>query len=233
MLLSVDTSSRYGGVALSGDDGQVVETRMWRSAANHTAQLMPAVTELLSARGIRAAELTGVAAALGPGPFSALRVGVSAAKGLAMAGGFPIVGVDTLLLEAQRYLEHAAFGQPQGENHVVAWLEAGRNEVAAGVFGASGERLREDRVAAPGDLLHQDAGRPLTTVYCGEAAWARRSEIAVQAGNRSGLIMMPWTPADRLWALAEVAARRLSEGQSDELATTCGCQPSVRHAGGT
>ena len=36
MLLSIDTSSRYGGVALSTVDGQVIEARMWRSTANHT-----------------------------------------------------------------------------------------------------------------------------------------------------------------------------------------------------
>ena len=219
MLLSIDTSSRYGGAALSGDDGQVVEARMWRSTANHTAQLMPVVNELLSARGLRAAELSAVAVALGPGPFSALRVGVSAAKGLAMAGGFPIIGVDTLLLEAWPHLTVSAHNQPPGEGSVSSWLDAGRSEVAAGVFNAGGERLTDDRVDSPADLLQQDFGRPLTTVYCGEAAWARREEIAVLAGNRSEFIVMPWTPAARLWALAELAARRLNGGQSDDLAT--------------
>ena len=96
MLLCIDTSSRFGGVALAEDAGLVVEARLWHSTANHTAQLMPAVAEALKARGQRVADLSGVAVALGPGPFSALRVGVSAAKGLAMATGFPIVGVDTL-----------------------------------------------------------------------------------------------------------------------------------------
>ena len=219
MLLSIDTSSRYGGVALSTVDGQVIEARMWRSTANHTAQLMPAVTELLSTRGIRAAELTGVAVALGPGPFSALRVGVSAAKGLAMAGGFPIVGADTLLLEAWPHLAVSAHDQPSGEGGVASWLDAGRNEVAAGVFSAGGERMTHDRVASPGDLLQQDFETPLTTVYCGEAAWVRREEIAALAGDSSGFFVMPWTPAARLWALAELAARRLNDGQSDDLAT--------------
>ena len=219
MLLSIDTSSRYGGVALSGDDGQVVEARMWRSTANHTAQLMPAVTEVLAARGIRAAELSGVAVALGPGPFSALRVGVSAAKGLAIAGGFSIVGVDTLLLEAWPYLAESARHQPPGAGGAASWLDAGRNEVAAGVFGAGGERMTDDRVASPADLLQQDFETPLAAVYCGEAAWARREEVAALAGNGSGFIVMPWTPAGRLWALAELAARRLNDGQSDDLAT--------------
>lgn len=219
MLLSIDTSSRYGGVALSTVDGQVIEARMWHSTANHTAQLMPAVTELLSARDIRAAELTGVAVALGPGPFSALRVGVSAAKGLAMAGGFPIVGADTLLLEAWPYLAVSARDQPPGGGSVASWLDAGRNEVAAGVFSAGGERMMHDRVESPADLLQQDFGRPLTTVYCGEAAWTRRKDIAALAGNSSGSFVMPWNPAARLWALAELAASRLNNGQSDDLAT--------------
>ena len=219
MLLSIDTSSRYGGAALSGDDGQVIEARLWRSTANHTAQLMPSVTELLTAQGVRAAELTGVAVALGPGPFSALRVGVSAAKGLAMAGGFPIVGADTLLLEAWRYLDLAICGPSSGQGELASWLDAGRNEVAEGSFRADGERSRDDRVAPPADLLRQGDEVALATVYCGEAAWARRAEIASLAGEGFGCVVMPWTPADRLWALAEMAARRMNEDQSDDLTT--------------
>ena len=219
MLLAIDTSSRHGGAALADADGLVLEARLWRSTANHTAQLMPAVAQLLQAQGLRTAELTGVAVALGPGPFSALRVGVSAAKGLAMAGGFPIVGADTLLLEAWPYLTVSAHDQRSGEGGMVSWLDAGRNEVAAGVFSAGGERMTDDRVASPADLLQQDFGRPLTTVYCGEAAWARREEIVAPAGNSSRFIVMPWTPAARLWALAELAANRLNDGQSDDLAT--------------
>ena len=219
MLLVIDTSSRHGGAALADAGGLVLEARLWRSTANHTAQLMPAVAELMSARGIRAAGLTGVAVALGPGPFSALRVGVSAAKGLAMAGGFPITGVDTLLLEGWPYLAGFPADQAPGTSGVVSWLDAGRNEVAAGLFGVDGERLRDDRVAAPTDLLQQDAGEPLATVYCGEAAWARREEITALAGQNPPCVVMPWTPADRLWALAGVAALKLSEGQSDDLVT--------------
>ena len=219
MLLSIDTSSRYGGVALSGEDGMVVEARVWRSTANHTAQLMPAVTALLSTRGVKAADLDGVAVALGPGPFSALRVGVSAAKGLAIAGGFPIFGVDTLLLEAWPYPAGPAHRMPTGAGGVASWLEAGRNEVAAAVFDADGERMADDRVASPADLVREDSERPSSTLYCGEAAWARREEIAALGGNKPGIIVMPWTPADRLWSLAELAAGRLNAGQSDDLAT--------------
>ena len=216
MLLSIDTSSRHGGVALCDADGGVIEARLWRSTANHTAQLMPAIAELLKARQVRAGDLDGVAVALGPGPFSALRVGVSAAKGLAMAAGFPIIGVDTLALEARPHLT------PDGI--VAAWLDAGRNEVAVGWFASEVERLREDEIASPETLLEQEPALPEgALIYCGEAAHARRGMIG-DFGDKRGdsvrpTVVAPWTPADRLWALAAIAVRRLDRNESDDLAT--------------
>ena len=213
MLLAIDTSSRHGGVALADETGQVMEARLWRSTANHTAQLMPALTELLGAQRLRAADLNGVAVALGPGPFSALRVGVSAAKGLAIAGGFPIVGLDTLSLEAGPHLSPDAM--------VVAWLDAGRNEVAAGWFERDGQRVREDAIEAPYALLDQDAaGRERSLIYCGEAAHARRDLILDPARNDGAsnlALLAPWTPADRLWRLALAGAHRVAEGDTDDL----------------
>ena len=215
MLLSIDTSSRYGGVALSNADGSVVEARLWRSSANHTAQLMPAVVELLAAQGIRAIELDGVAVALGPGPFSALRVGVSAAKGLAVAADFPIVGIDTLALEAQPHLT--------ANTLVSAWLDAGRNEVAVGWFGEDGQRVREDEIAAPEKVMPPEPGSPQETlIYCGEAAYGRRQLIGEPTHRHDrerSAEVAPWTPADRLWALASAGAKRLAADRTDDLAT--------------
>ena len=215
MLLSIDTSSRHGGAALSDPDGNVLEARLWRSTANHTAQLMPAVAEILKAQNVRAAELDAVAVALGPGPFSALRVGVSAAKGLAMAGGFAIIGVDTLALEARSKLV------PNGI--VAAWLDAGRNEVAAGWFDGYGSRIRDDEIASTETLLDHDSALPHTLmVYCGEAAHSRQDSI-VGSGDDNlpsrPTLVMPWTPADRLWSLASAAAERLRHNETDDLAT--------------
>ena len=215
MLLCIDTSSRHGGVALSDTDGVVVEARLWHSTANHTTQLMPAVAELLASRKLSAAELSGVTVALGPGPFSALRVGVSAAKGLAMAAGYPIIGIDTLSLEARPHLT------PDGI--VSAWLDAGRNEVAAAWFQPNGERVREDAINSPDALLEDEPALPDgALIYCGEAANSRRDTIrnADGSGHASRpATVAPWTPASRLWALAELAAGRIRDGDADDLAT--------------
>lgn len=213
MLLSIDTSSRHAGVALCDADGTVIEARLWRSTANHTAQLMPAVAELLKAQSTLAADLAGVAVALGPGPFSALRVGVSAAKGLAMAAGFPIIGIDTLAMEARPHLTPGVV--------TAAWLDAGRNEVAVGWFAGDGERVREDEIASPETLLERESALSEgAVIYCGEAAHARRDVIDDKRGDPlRPTVVASWTPADRLWALAAIAAKRLDRNEGDDLAT--------------
>ena len=213
MLLAIDTSSRHGGVALCDPAGSVLAARLWRAAGSHTAQLLPAVAELLAAQDADAGDLSGVAVALGPGPFSALRVGVSAAKGLAIAAGIPIIGADTLALEAQPHLT------PDGI--VCAWLEAGRREVAAAWFDGNGARVRDDAIAAPETLLEQETALPAgALLYCGEASDVRRAEIRNarqdDAGRPAGVA--PWNPALRLWALASIAAGRMAQGDADDLA---------------
>ena len=156
MLLAIDTSTRNAGVALARE-GQVISSRSWRSAVNHTAELMPAVAHLLAGAGLSVNDLEGIAVALGPGGFSALRVGMSVAKGLALASGKPLVGIGTLDAEAQPYLQS---GLP-----VCALLDAGRSEVSSGYFGADGARLREDRICPPTELIDELTGPIL---FCGE-----------------------------------------------------------------
>ncbi len=103
MLLVIDISTRYAGVALA-DERRVLLARCWYSSVNHTTELMPAVSDTLKSQGLAPRDLEGIAIALGPGGFSALRVGLSAAKGLALAAKKPLVGLSTLELEAFPYI---------------------------------------------------------------------------------------------------------------------------------
>ena len=205
MILVIDTSTRNAGVALARD-GQVVAARSWRSAVNHTAELMPAVVHLLERSGLSVQDLDGIAVALGPGGFSALRVGMSVAKGLALASGKPLVGIGTLDAEAQPYLQS---GLP-----VCALLDAGRSEVSSGYFGTDGQRLREDRICPPTELLDEVAG-PL--LFCGEGTSAHAEVIRERKGDRA--LVVGHAPAARLWALAALGHGRLEVGETDDLAT--------------
>ena len=204
MLLSIDTSTRYAGVALA-DSGRVLSCRSWHSAVNHTAELMPAVAQTLAAAALTVKDLDGIAIALGPGGFSALRVGMSVAKGLAIAAGKPLLGVGTLDLEAWPYRES---GLP-----VCALLDAGRGEVAAATF-AAGQRIRPDRIGPPAELLADIAE---LTLFCGEGLPPHAELLRQRLGNRA--VIAGSVPAARLYALAALGQRRLEDGDVDDVAT--------------
>ena len=209
MLLAIDTSTRYAGIALA-DENRVVSIRAWYSVVNHSKELMPAVQQTLKERGITPSQLDAVAVALGPGGFSALRVGLSAAKGLALIGGRPIIGVGTLDLEAFPY---RATGL-----EVCALLDAGRGEVASALFWPDGNRARDDLISIPEDIL-DDVKKP--TVFCGEGIRGREELIKDRTGGKALLMGEP-SPAVRLGSLAVLARRRLDAGDSDDLS---GLQP--------
>lgn len=204
MLLSIDTSTRYAGVALSNEE-RVLSCRWWYSTTNHTTQLMPAVSDLLTDSGLTPRDLSGIAVALGPGGFSALRVGMSVAKGLALVAQKPLLGVGTLDLEAIPYLES---GLP-----VCAMLDAGRQEVASAYFGASGQRTREDLICPPKELL---TGITQQTIFCGEGVLPWISLIKEELGPLA-VVVTHLSPANRLWSLSEIGRQRLAAGESDDL----------------
>ena len=208
MLLAIDTSTRNASVALS-DGTRVIATLAWYSTVNHSAELMPAVAQLLDGRGVRPRDLDGVAVALGPGGFSALRTGLSVAKGLAMAAGMSIIGVGSLGLEAYPFRQA---GLP-----VCALLEAGRGEAASALIASGGKRYREDRISGPDDLMEEivNSGESGPMVFCGEGMPAWAENIRAALGGRGVLCHTP--PSARAGSLAALAQERLALGDTDDL----------------
>ena len=121
MELCIDTSTRYAGVVISHHGEPQWET-CWVSRRNHTVELAPTIQMLLGKTGASPGDLDAVFLAVGPGGFSALRVGMSAAKGMAEGLDIPLVGVGTLELEAFPY---AGTGRS-----LYPLLDVGRGEVA-------------------------------------------------------------------------------------------------------
>ena len=205
MLLALDTSTRYAGVAIANED-RVVASHSWHSTYNHTTELMPVVAQILRHASLNPADLDGVAVALGPGGFSALRVGISAAKGLALVGKIPIVGVSSLDLEAFPYLESGS--------QVCALIEAGREECATALFGPDGNRVREDSVCGIAELL-TEITEP--TIFCGEGVTYWQSQITAELGSKA-LIVRP-VSSNRVWALAVIGRQKIAAGEVGDLTT--------------
>ena len=207
-FLTIDTSTRKAGVAL-WRDGQAIATHTWESRRNHTSELMPAVASLLDSSG-GASSLSGIAVSLGPGGFSSLRVGLSLAKGFAMALNLPIVGVGTLEAEAHPY---AHMGLP-----VYALLDAGRGEVSTACFGIMEGRwikLSDERITTPEQLVDE---LPESCVVCGEGAALHRDYLSETAGPLV-VVIRDHSTDDRLYGVAALGESRLLRGESDSPAT--------------
>ena len=209
MLLAIDTSTQNAGVALWSED-RVIASLSWYSRQNHTAELMPAVEYILGRGNVGPNGLEGIAVALGPGRFSALKVGISAAKALSLPLNTPLMGVGTLEMEAYPY---ASTGLP-----ICPLLDAGRNEVATALFQNPADRwtkIKEERVCTPEELL-DSISEP--TLLCGEGVPSRSAYLRQALGAR-GMVTSFHTPASRLWALAVLSAGRLQRGDVDGMAT--------------
>ena len=205
MELVIDTSTRYAAVGLS-EAGEIVTQVCWRSAQNHSVELIPAVQRMFDGSDFRIEDLDAVFVAKGPGGFSALRVGMSTAKALAMAGGLPLVAVGTLDVELAPY---QGLGLP-------AWaiIEAGRDilYVARSDGHSSGRGELEYEVLSKDELVEAITVR---TLLCGEAAWTLRGWLSNRLEARAVVAQNP-LPSRHPQALASLGYDRLVRDDIDD-----------------
>ena len=206
MLLAIDTSTRFAGVLL-WKDGVPLFSQSWHSVQNHTSQLMPAIQRTLQHSGIQAKDLDAVAVALGPGGFSALRVGMSAAKGLSLPFGIPLIGITTLEAEAFPY---ADTGLP-----ICPLLNIGRREMAWTCYQKLHGKWQKTRQE---DVIETDRLPDVLTagaLLCGEGIVASGPFLR-ESLRQSTPVMEYLGPGPRLSALAQLAAQRLERGLVDD-----------------
>ena len=143
LVLALDTATPtlIAGVARwsAGAGAEVLAERAVPSGNRHAELLTPAVRGVLADAGVAMADLDGVVAGLGPGPFTGLRVGVVTAVALADARGLRVVGVCSL----------DAIGA--GARTVVT--DARRKELYWATYAADGARLSGPAVDRPGDVV--------------------------------------------------------------------------------
>ena len=127
IILGIDTSTSFAGVALSVNG--VVTSETWQSRHNHGREVMPVVTRLLQANAVEADQIDAVAVSLGPGGFSAVRVGIATANGLVAPRQTRLLGIPTHLMQAypHRRLEGT---------RIVSLIPIGRKQLSYGVFEA-------------------------------------------------------------------------------------------------
>jgi tRNA threonylcarbamoyladenosine biosynthesis protein TsaB len=155
-------------------------------------------------------DLAGIAVSLGPGSFTGLRVGVAAAKGLAMSRGIKLVGVPTLDIVAQTMKD---VRMP-----LVAVLAAGRGRLCAARYRWNKNELVADGPAWLTTAHELGADFQETTRVCGELSAEERHELKKRLGVRVELAS-PAASLRRAGYLAELGWARIHAGQIDDPAT--------------
>lgn len=128
-VLALDTSTRAGSVALL-ESGCVLSAYLLDMTAKHSEVLLSVIDRCLTDVGWRVEDVELIACAKGPGGFTGLRIGLATAKGIAFAGGIPLVGVNSLLATALPL----AFGQTP----ICPMLDARKRQVFAAIYRPDG-----------------------------------------------------------------------------------------------
>jgi len=136
LFLCLDTSTPTARVAILDAEAGVRFSGEF-TADRHAGHLLPLCAEALRGAGVAPAALGGIACGGGPGSFTGLRVGLAAAKGLALPTGVPLYVVSSLEALALDILGAVGAG---AVGTAVPCLDAGKGEVYVAAFVADGER---------------------------------------------------------------------------------------------
>ena len=156
ILLAIDTAGTGCYAALyNSDRDAILGTAGADIGRGHAEQLMAFVDAALDAAGLTLQDVGRIAVTIGPGSFTGIRVGVAAARGLALALGVPAVGVSSLSALASD--RHA--GKP-----LLVAMDAKRDEVYAQTFAADGGE------SSPPAILSLDEAKRLAATHDGDIA---------------------------------------------------------------
>jgi tRNA threonylcarbamoyladenosine biosynthesis protein TsaB len=209
MELAIDTSTETASIALSSQ-GEIIAELTWHADQSHTTELVANLTCILEQARIDLKDINGVIVAKGPGSFNGLRVGMSTAKGLALALGIPLVGISTLEVEAFPY---AATTLP-----ICPIQNAGRGEIATALFQTKRGKWRrvvEEHITTIEKLIPEIKG---PTIFCGEIPQQVALQLKEKLG-RKARIFKGSAALRRGGYLAELGWRRLEARDFDHSPT--------------
>lgn len=137
-ILCLETSTRTCSVAIVESQNCLVQKLARNEKYTHAENLHVFIQKCLSEVGLSVKELGAIAVSKGPGSYTGLRIGVSAAKGLAYAAELPII-----TLETPEILTYAALDKRPDFDHFLPMIDARRMEVYTAVYNAKAERVSD------------------------------------------------------------------------------------------
>ena len=141
LLLAFDTATKHCAVVLCDGARPIALREDASEQFNHAERLNVFIQVVMDEAGRSLKELDAVAVGIGPGSFTGLRIGLSAAKGLCFALDIPLIGMSTLDVLVQEI--NASRLTPHADDHLYPMIDARRMEVFTRAYDLSGKALTE------------------------------------------------------------------------------------------
>lgn len=205
-ILAVDAATEACSVALWSESGVIC--RFDEAGRDAALRILPMVDAVLAQGGVRLQDVQALAAGIGPGGFTGVRIGVAVAQGLAFGADLPVIAINTLETLAWQALQRF-----RGAGEVLACLDARMGEVYWGCYRADARRG-----------LVSSAGPALGTPGAVHAEFHERALPGIGRGMRLLQAIAPWRAAfdadalPRAEHIAEIAALRLAGGEAMDAA---------------
>jgi len=210
-VLGVDTATTGGGIGII-DDEKVLAEYAFDAGDAPSARLIPAIKTVLDQARLDLAALDAIAVSLGPGSFTGVRVGLSAVKGLSLAGGMAVVGIPTLDALASQLHPTPSL--------ICPLIDARKGEVYAALYkqreGGGLERLTPYQVLSPAALLSQLTSH--ATVFVGDGVEVYGDFIKGHLGERA-LFAPPELRFLKGQTVATLGRKRIKQGEQDDVAS--------------
>lgn len=134
-ILNIETSTKNCSVSIAKGGETIICKEIAEEGYSHAERLHVFIEESLKEAGIAYEDLSAIAVSQGPGSYTGLRIGVSAAKGLCFALDIPLIAVDTLKVLASQATISSGL--------IVPMIDARRMEVYSAIFNSKLEQVRD------------------------------------------------------------------------------------------
>ena len=204
-ILSIESATKNCSVALAADGEVLALKELHEEKFSHAEKLHSFILEVMETSGRKLADLDAVAVSKGPGSYTGLRIGVSAAKGLCYALDKPLISIPTLESLARQV-------EMTEEGLIVPLLDARRMEVYSAVYNSRFELVRETRaeILEEGSFSeYLDQGK---VCFLGDGA-AKTKELI---RHPNAVFITGRYPSAR--EMATIADKKAIDGQFEDLA---------------
>ncbi|MGY0407409.1 MAG: tRNA (adenosine(37)-N6)-threonylcarbamoyltransferase complex dimerization subunit type 1 TsaB, partial [Polaribacter sp.] len=145
IILNIETATKNCSVNIAKNGVILAIKELNNGNYSHAEVLHPFIVAILKEAGIASKKIDAVAVSKGPGSYTGLRIGVSAAKGLCFAFDKPLISIETLTS-----LAHSI---SVDKGLLVPMLDARRMEVYAAIYNANYEQIREIKA----EIINKDS----------------------------------------------------------------------------